>query len=330
MLNDYLYGLSQHPGRRVEASIASAGEPGKVVLDYLVHESKSWQIFSQVNNYGTEATGEIRGRLGFQANQLTNHDDVFNVDVISTTDFKTYGSFLSYRIPILRPTRLLARVYGSYGDFLANSGDASLASLKYGGKNWLGGLELTNRVTLWRDWQLLSALGVNYSHYGIQSLIDKTPLITGAAEFMVPFIGTTLGRDAGWWSVAGGLRIDHTVGSPDSGPSGYPALGRISSDPQWTSARWNIGGALYLEPLFDRAAVNGTLAHEASLRLKGRVLLRGSRLIPHEQEPLGGALTIRGYPESILSADEFISATAEYAYHIPRALTPAPAGKLFK
>jgi hemolysin activation/secretion protein len=53
-------------------------------------------------------------------------------------------------------------------------------------------------------------------------------------------------------------------------------------------------------------------------------------MIPHEQEPLGGALSIRGYPESILSADEFIAATFEYAYHIPRGLKPAEEGTLFR
>lgn len=330
VLNDYLYGLNLHPGRRVEASIASAGQPGKVVLDYLVNESKAWQIFSQVNNYGTEATGALRVRLGYQDNQLTNHDDILNVDTITTPDLKTYGSFLSYRLPVLRPARLLARIYASYGDFVAS--DATLENLRFAGKNWLGGVEFTNRLTLWRDWQLVSALGTNYNHYGIQSLISNTPLVTGYSNFLVPFIGTTLSRDSNWWSVSGGLRIDHTVGSfANKNPTtGIPALGRISADADWTSARWNLNGAVFLEPLFHRTDKPQALAHEVSLRLKGRKLLRGQRLIPHEQEPLGGALSVRGYAESIVSADEFLAATLEYAYHIPHSLKPGEPGKLFR
>ena len=330
VLNDYLHGLSLHPGRRVEASIASAGQPGKVVLDYLVNESKSWQIFSQVNNYGTEATGTFRARLGFQHNQLTNHDDIFNVDAISTPDFKTYGSFISYRIPVLRPARLLARVYGSYGDFLAN--DATLENLRFAGKNWLAGIELSNQLTLWNEWQLVSILGANYNHYGIQSLISNTPLVAGTSNFLIPFIGTTLSRDAGWWSFSGGLKIDHTVGNlaNKDTTTGITALGRLGVDADWTSVRWNLNGSIFLEPLFNRTAKVTTLAHELSLRTKGRVLLRGSRLIPHEQEPMGGALSIRGYPESVLSADEFSAATVEYAYHIPRALKPGEPGKILR
>ncbi len=331
VLNDYLYGLSLHPGRRVEASIASAGQPGKVVLDYLVNESKTWQVFSQVNNYGTEATGVYRARLGYQHNQLTNHDDIFNVDVISTPDFKTYGSFISYRIPVIRPARLLARVYASYGDFLANAGDATLANLRYAGKNWLGGVEFTNQLFFWHDWQLVSVLGANFNHYGVQTLFSDTQLVNGFSNFLVPFIGTTLSRDFRWGSVSAGLRIDDTVGSfANLDPTtGIAKLGRTPVDSDWTSARWNLNGSLFLEPLFYRTDKAQALSHEVSLHLKGRKLLRGKRLISQEQEPLGGALSVRGYNESIVSADEFLAATIEYAYHIPRSLKPAEPGKLF-
>ncbi len=330
ILDQYLYGLSLHPGRRVEASIASAGEPGKVVLDYLVTESKAWQIFSQINNYGSEGTGVWRARIGYQDNQLTNHDDILNVDAISTPDFKTYGSFLSYRIPLFRPAKLLVRVYGSYGDFLAT--DTSLSDLKYAGKNWLGGIELTNRLALWKTWQLVSVTGANFNHYGIQSLISNTPLVTGFSNFLVPFLGSTLSRDSTWWSFSGGLRLEHTIsGFANTDPtSGIPALGRIAADPEWTSLRWNITGDVYLDHLFHRNEENRPLAHELSLRTKGRMLLRGKRLIPHEEEPLGGALSVRGYPESIVAADTFISASAEYSYHIPRALKPGEPSKLFR
>lgn len=333
VLNEYLYGLSLHPGRRVEASIASAGEPGKVVLDYLVRETKTWQIFSQVNNYGTESTGEFRVRVGFQHNQLTNHDDILNVDVISTPDMETYGAFLSYRIPLWRPAKVLMRIYGSYGDFLTLNNDSALVNLRYAGLNWMGGIEFMNRTSLWQNWQLQSVIGANFSHYEIQQSIGERPLGSrGSSDFLVPFIGTTLSKDFRWGGVSGGLRFDHTVGDYANldGKTGIDILGRRKVDPDWTSARWNLNGTFFLEPLFSRSNRIPTLAHEVSVRLKGRVLLRGERLIPHEQEPLGGALSVRGYAESVLSADEFVAGTIEYSYHIPRALKPGDEGSLFR
>jgi len=329
-LNRFLYGMSLHPGRRVEASIASAGQPGKVVLDYLVNESKSWQVFSQANNFGTESTGEYRLRLGFQHNQLTNHDDIFNIDAIGTPDLKTYGTFLSYRIPVWRPAKIIARVYGSYGDFLAS--DATLQNLRFAGKNWLGGLELTNHLTLWRRWQLVTVLGAQYNHYEIQSLISDIPLVSGDSDFLVPFLGTTLSRDAGWWSASVGVRFEHTLdgyANLDT-TTGIPALGRLGAEAEWTSAKWQLGASVYLDSLFRRDTLSHKLAHEASLRLRGRMLLRGERLIPQEQEPMGGALSIRGYPESVLSADEFITASFEYAWHLPRSFAPGDPGKFIR
>jgi len=331
MLNDYLHGLSLHPGRLVEASIASAGEPGKVVLDYLVNESKSWQVFSQVTNFGTEATGEWRGRVGFQHNQLTNHDDIFNVDAISTPDAKTYGTFMSYRIPVFRPARLLARVYGSYGDFLAN--DLAIDTLRFAGRNWLAGVELTNRLTLPRNWQLVSALGANFAHYGIQSRIIETPLVTGASDFLIPFFSTTLSRESNWWAISAQLRYDQTVGdfANTNITDGIPSLGRVEADAEWASIRWNVSGSIYLEPLFSGGDAQARhLAHELSFRTRGRFLLTGERLIPHEQEPIGGAFSVRGYTESVLSADEFFSATVEYAFHFPRILKPGDEGKFIR
>lgn len=335
ILNEYLQGLSQHPGRLVEASIASAGSPGKVVLDYLVNETKSWQVFSQVTNFGTEATGEWRGRVGFQSNQLTNHDDILNIDAISTPDFKTYGSFVSYRIPLIRPSLLLARVYGSYGDFLAN--DAQITSLRFAGRNWLGGLEFTNRLNLPKDWGLVSTLGANFAHYGTQSLIvtedTSTPLVTGASDFLIPFISTTISRQAPWWSVGATLRYEQTVGdfANTNTTDGIPALGRLGADAEWSSLRWTVAGSIFLEPLFTGGDNESRfLANEVSMRVRGRTLLKGSRLIPHEQEPIGGAFSVRGYAESVLSADEFVSGSIEYALHFPRLLKPGPRGKFLR
>ena len=332
VLDDYLYGLSLHPGRRVEASIASAGQPGRVVLDYLVNETRAWQLFSQVNNYGTVSTGRIRARVGFQDNQLTNHDDILNLDVIGTTDFKTYGSFLSYRLPLWRPAKVLMRIYASYGDF-ATLGSGEVVSRTYLGKNWQGGLEFSNRLSLWRGWQLQSALGANFNHYELASKIDTSDAGSGNTNFLMPFIGVTLSHDYTWGGISGGLRLDSTVGSfaNTSTTDGIELLGRKPVDSKWTSARWNLNGTVFLDALFSHPDQTPAMAHEVTAYLKGRQLFgaKTKRMIPQEQEPLGGAMSIRGYPESIISADEFISSSIEYGYHLPRALKPGDEGKLF-
>jgi len=333
VLNNYLYSLSLHPGRRVEASIASAGEPGKVVLDYLVNESKAWQLFTQVNNYGTTQTGTLRGRIGYQDNQLTNHDDILNVDLISTSDLNTYGAFLSYRIPLWRPAKLMLRIYGSYGDYSTIPSDAAVSSLKYTGDNWQGGFELMNRLTLWRSWQFSTILGANYTHYGYGVRYgDGATISPASTEFLVPFIGTTVSHDTAWWSMSASVRFDQTVGDfANADPvTGYQRMGRSNVDRDWTSARWSVNGAIFLDSFFNKDDGLSGLAHELSGRVRGRQLLRGKRLPAQEQEPIGGALSVRGYPESVLAADETIVGSLEYAYHIPRGLKPADPGTLLR
>lgn len=329
-LENYLRALNIQPGRRVEASIESAGKPGRVVLDYLVNEEKPWQLFSQVSNTGTETTGKWRIRLGFQDTQLTNHDDILNLDAISTPDRKTYGTFLSYRIPLLRPARLLVRVYGSYGDYLAN--DVSLVGLRFAGRNWLGGFEFSNWTPLGRGWELNTLLGASYVHYDIQSEISDFTLGQGYSNFLIPYISPIIKRDAGWWSLSGSFRLDYALsGVSNKNPNtGVPALGRTGADSQWTSLRWNLDGSLYLDPLFEGGPARAKhLANEVALRIRGRYLLNGKRLIPQEEEPIGGYYTVRGYPESILEADEFVTSSVEYAFHLPRVLKPGEPGKLF-
>lgn len=327
VLERYLGDLSAQPGRRVEASIASAGVPGKVVLDYLVTEIKPWVVFAQASNTGTAATDRWRGRVGFQHNQLTNRDDVLNIDAISTPDLESYGTFATYRIPLIRPARLVGRVYVSYGDFLAS--DATLQSLRFGGKNWLAGVELSNRLPVFRRWDLQSAVGATFTHYQISSDVAGTTLNESSAEFLIPFVSTTLSRESDAWSVGGGIRIERatSLNSKDSS-SGEANFGRTGADTTWTALRWNIGGSLYLEQLWSSNEKIPTLAHEVSLRARGRWLVSGNRLIPQEEEPLGGALSVRGYPEAVLASDEFALATAEYAFHVPRSFKPGDRGTL--
>jgi hemolysin activation/secretion protein len=329
-LEEYLRELSLHPGRRVEASIASAGEPGKIILDYLVNETKAWQFFGQIANTGTESTGKWRGRVGFQHNQLTNHDDILNLDVISTTNGDTYGTFASYRIPVIRPAKLLARVYGSYGDFLSN--DATLQSLHFIGKNYLTGAELSHRLALPRSWSLFSVLGTEYVHYEIESQVSQTTLAKGHSNFMVPHLSGTLSNEGDRGSISATLRLETTVGdfANLSQTDGIPILGRIGADADWTALRWNIDGNLLLDRLFVKRAVATQFpVHELRLSARGKMLLRGERLIPQVQDPMGGAFTVRGYPESVLTADEFALGSLEYLFHLPRSLKEGDAGTLF-
>jgi len=329
VLEQYLADLSLQPGRRVEASVAASGEPGKVVLDYLVDEPTPWQIFGQVSNTGTSSTGEWRGRLGFQDDQLTNHDDILNVDAISTPDGKTYGGFLSYKIPVLRPRQLVLQVYGSYGDFVAE--DSGLEDLAFVGKNALGGLALENFARLPWGFTLDSAAGAEFKHYTVTTKINGATLVRGTSNFLVPYVSTTVNKELRDMSFSLSLRLDSTVGSfaNTSADTGISALGRTGADSEWTSLTGTVSETVYLDRLFTRGEILDPPVQELNFLVRGRDLLRGTRLIPQEEEPMGGLFTVRGYPNSVVSADEYVIGTVEYAFHVARMFKPAETGTLF-
>ncbi|MCX5688805.1 MAG: hypothetical protein NTV94_03270 [Planctomycetota bacterium] len=83
VIDDYLFRLNRHPGRRVDVAIAPAEKPEEVALDYLVSENKPWTAYFQLSNTGTEATNLWRERFGFVHNQLTKHDDILRLDYIT-------------------------------------------------------------------------------------------------------------------------------------------------------------------------------------------------------------------------------------------------------
>jgi len=328
-LERYLRALSAEPSRRVEASIASAGEPGLIVLDYLVTEAKSWQVYSQISNTGTAATNVWRARLGFQHNQLTNYDDVVNVDVLSTPDFGNRAAFVSYRRPILRPGKLVARLYGSFGDFAADG--RAFENLRFVGDNWLAGGELSYRQDLGRAWELGLGAGASYTVYSVATTVSGTSITEGESPFLVPFVNAVVSRAGDSGSVTAGLRVEHSVDSVvNTEPGrGFESLGRTGATANWTSLRWSFAYQTHLETIFDRVAENNRRAHEVNLRARGRILLGDGRLIPQEQDLLGGAFSVRGYQESVVSADEMMLFTAEYAFHLPRWLRPGPVGSLW-
>lgn len=333
LVDNYVSGLSLHPTRRVEVSLASAGEPGKVVLDYLVNEVRPWQIFAQSSNTGSKATGVWRTRLGLQHTQLTNHDDILNLDVVAAGKWDTKAGLASYSFPLLRPEKLRLRIFGSAGDFKIS--DLGFAQTRFAGDNWQAGTEATYRFRLRDNYAVAAQSGLTYNHYNVSSSIANTAGSGGRSGFLIPFIGARATRQGERVGLSFAGRIEHSVsGVPnESRTSGIEQLGRSEPAASWTVLKGGVAVTSYLETLFDRRPARGkaasptNLAHEMSVSLRGQYVFSRDRLVPQEQELLGGAYSIRGYRESLVSADDSVVASAEYTFHVGRVYSlPSVAG----
>jgi hypothetical protein len=104
------------------------------------------------------------------------------------------------------------------------------------------------------------------------------------------------------------------------------ALGRQAADPRWWALHWDLGVSQYLEPLLRPSAWrdpaspgSSTLSHEMSLGFRGQYAF-DYRLIPQASQVIGGQYSVRGFNEGLAVGDSVYLATAEYRFHIPRAL----------
>ena len=104
------------------------------------------------------------------------------------------------------------------------------------------------------------------------------------------------------------------------------ATGGTEADADFTIFRASGAGRLFLEPFFAPEGFEGldpddmTLAQEIVVRVNGQFVFGDRRVVPSEQAVLGGFYTVRGYDESLVSGDNFLSVSAEYQYSFARAL----------
>lgn len=325
MLDRYVYFLNRHPGRRVDVSVAPGETPGTTTLDLLVTESKPWIVYAQGSNTGTEQTSEWRERFGFVHNQLTNNDDILSLDYI-TANFQDSHTFLaSYEAPLFDADRLRWRVEGLYSEFTAS--DVGFADEDFIGDSWYVGGEL-----IWNFWQqdqsfLDLVVGARWENVKVENeVID----VTGESDFFLPTVGLRYERFTQTASSIAEVEYEVNVpGIADTEEEDLTNLGRLNPDDDSKRLIWNLSQTFYLEPLLwpndwknPETWRTSTLAHEFALNFRGQYAF-GSRLNPQRQRTIGGLYSVRGYEESVVAGDTALIFTAEYRFHLPRALAPS-------
>ncbi|MBL9031638.1 MAG: hypothetical protein JNM80_08010 [Phycisphaerae bacterium] len=326
LLEDYIARLNRRQGRRVEAAISGTGNPGEAELDFQIIEVKPWLVYAQVSNTGTAQTSMWREKFGFIHNQLTNRDDVLSL-VYATADFDAANAVAgSYERPIGSSDTLRGRVYGSWHEFTASEfgQDADFT-----GDGWSVGAEVV--ATAWQRREVfIDALGgVRFDRVHVN---NQFALVEGNADFLMPYVGTRLERTARGMSTSLSATLEASLADA-TGVSQAEAerLGRTRPDEDWTVLRAEFTHSMFLEPLVLGAAwddpktpdARATMAHELAFSGKWQMAF-GNRLIPQAQETAGGAMSVRGYPESVAAGDSVIFGSVEYRYHVPRGLGVEP------
>lgn len=278
---------NQNPGKQVQVSLSESTVADKIDAKIVVQESRPWNLALGLSNTGSDATG--RDRLSL----VGGHSNVFDLDhqfsgayttsVERTDDVKQLG--LNYRIPLYRLGGLLGLSYtqsdvvGSFGSF-SSTGAGRTLSLNY--NHYLapaGGRR--SYVSVGLDEKRFNASQIN----GVSVLgqLDRgsRPLTVGYSA--------RVESDASVW----GYNTELAINLP--GNSGNDLAAYQSEDARISSVNWRAlrGGASYLAFLG-----SGWL-----WGVKGQFQYSPNALIAGEQFGLGGANSVRGTGERVISGD---------------------------
>lgn len=326
-LDDYVFRLNRHPGRRVDLALAAGEQPGELALDYLINENRPWTIYAQISNTGTEQTQEWRERFGFVHNQLTGADDILSLDYVTAGFEDSHYFGASYERPLWGDW-LRGRVFGNVNSFQAS--DVGDAGENFEGDGWAIGGELIANVFQHRELFIDVYGGARLQNVSTQ---DNTTGSEGDEDFFIPDIGLRLERNTETDSTFLEAGMEFNLRDVADTSDDLTSLQRVDADDDFMIFHGQFSHSTYLEPFFVGRSGDGqpstTLAHEVAVAVRGQWAF-GNRLIPNFQDVLGGLYTVRGYPESVVAGDSVIVGNLEYRFHLPQGLgiDPTP-GQLF-
>jgi hemolysin activation/secretion protein len=319
LLDNYVLRLNRYQGRRIDAAISGTTDPGQVTLDYIVAQMRPWYVYTQVTNTGTKQTDPWRERFGITHTQLTGNDDTLILDYLTAGFDESHAVVGSYELPVFKMETLRYRIYSSYNEFTAS--DVGQVNQHFVGEEWSVGNELI--WTAFQERELFVDLvgGVKYQSVTADNLDTR---VHGEGNFTVPYASVRLSRATNLATTMGSLTL--VSYNTDASDRNIAGLGRSNPETDPVILQFDASQSAFLEPLLDPegfAAAKSTLAHEVYFSVRGQYGF-GSRLFPQAQEVAGGFYSVRGYPESVVAGDSVVIATAEYRFHLPRALRVQP------
>lgn len=359
-LDDYLFRLNRHPGRRVDAALAPAEDGEGVSLDFLVHESKPWYAYAQVSNTGTRESAEWQQRFGYVNNQLLDRDDSFVAEYFRAGLDDLNGVSLLYEAPFFDSPRpwwwkrpddgpdwlswldrsqlpwwgndfLRWRVNGSYTAYTSELDLGSLGKEKLDGQDFNVEARVIYNVFQYRAFFVDLFAGLQ----GRGVVIDNDAgLVEASRWFVIPQGGLSIERITPVSTLFGELTFEGAVNSSgkqevDEGDNvalGLSALGRSDPDDTWLVMRGELGFSQYLEPLIDPSGwEDPTTARSSTLAHEISLGVRGQyafghRLIPQAEQVAGGLYSVRGYEQSAAVGDDVLIGSFEYRFHLPHSL----------
>ena len=274
--------LNLNPDLEIKSVLSAGGEPGATDITLKAKESFPHHVGASFDNQGTRLTGKWRQFALLRSSNLTGNFDSFYESTVFSSD--TFGEFVSYTVPI-----------GTYGTKFGL--DATYFTSRIGkefkpfeiyGTSQIYDPHLSWELALQEDFQANANLGIE-----IKS-IKKKALggVTASDQLRTPYFGFDFTKTDSW--------AGQTSYSPkfSFGTEGF--LG-ASDRNHPTSSRAGTGGFFFkFEQALNRIQKT---PFDSFLFIRTNFQAASHTLASSEQFQLGGANSIRGYPEGDYLAD---------------------------
>ena len=320
-LNNYLYSLNRHPGKRVDLEIGPTKTPGGLLLDFVITEERPYHLYFSATNNIPKVIHRWQESVGFLHTQLTGRDDILKLNYSTDSLDSFYTANASYEAPLGLSHGKRWSVAGSYNRFL--SAEFGLSPHLFRGTQGTADVEF-NGVLYQKKRFFLEGFGtLEYRHIHNRAHMIHPSVMK---NFLFPSIGLKAIELKAESKFIATLQLETTISNWFwDVKERLNALGRRDLSPNWVFLGGSLYWSFYLEPFFQKKV----------RRMANEFVWLGQlqsafhyRLIPQLEGVLGGVTTVRGYPQSTVSGDNLYLSSFEYRLHIPQLLKPSPEAKV--
>lgn len=283
--------VNENPAKQVTVALQAADDPGQVDATVRVTDEKPWRASAYVDNTGTPNTGNSRLGVGFSHANLSDHDDVLNVQYITSpghfSDVKIVGA--AYRLPVYR--------WGGIVDVLAGYSSVNSGTVQgvfnVSGSGDVFGLRYTQLLGRIESYEHRLSIGLDYRAYKNNVTFSTAP------DQLVPDITVrpvSLAYTGRFSSIGQDLSFNvsyarNIPGGANGDDEAFAATGqRDQATPKYNVVRENVAYSRLLPKDFIfRAVANAQQTHDI--------------LVAGEQFGMGGVDSVRGYHEREVAND---------------------------
>jgi len=286
---------NESQGKQIQVALKESEEADQIDAQILVKESKPWSLSLSANNTGSAATGNDRITLAGTHSNVMDLDHqltaAYTTSLERPGDVRQFG--LNYRMPLYQRGGVASVSY-THSDVLGNFGVFNST-----GAGQTLGLSYSHYLPSEGGYRGYFSLGLEDKQFDATQ-INGIPLPGQLMRRSRPLTLGYVGRkesDQTAWS----YNLDLSANVPSG--SGNDVLAYQSEDARITTASWRAlrGGANYLASVGD-----GWL-----WGVRTQFQWASDALIAGEQFGLGGATSVRGAGERVLSGDNGLLLSTE-------------------